>query len=1142
VARLTRSPVRAIAMLRQRAVSRGALACAVASLVAATVPALGGHGSSAFAQPASPSPSGSTGGAPSPGPTGPAIKLLNPSTGYEPGLDPTGEDPPKISDKYDGVDEAYPVAAWTAGVPPGALVEASLRYEGENEIVIGQLARLGSSSVWETAWDVPESLPTGPATLHVGLYQVTAQGIVEVARDDVEVEMRHKGEDETSTDGVADDTAEMTSPAQGAPLGFYKPRSGAWRVVVEGNVSQSTTRVQAFYTTTTPGSAPRFTPCGTTTTASFTAIPGDIRAKNVRLACTLGTNDLPSDATALAIVAISGDNASNFPETQEAADAHLIVPYLQSPEQMLLRMAPWVRGLPNGCLAATVFVVDHLGRPVHGANIDIHAIGPDDQLSFGSVAAGNGQQPPDRGGHALQSSTTCAGVVAGQHALHRQPGASDSKHRESTTGAALGRFVFQFYSESPGTTQLVAWVDDEEIETEGQLRPSDTDTLDEGEPSVEGNLQWYGAAPTLSFDPPGGTGSPGECLEYILKARSALAPVAAVNVDLHVQSKVDGVRFCTPEGGPALRAPAAGPHTPIDDAQSHETGAATPTIHAETETDSAGNLHFGLTAPAAGDATVTAWIDGEAGADNDVMDGSDPRATGTASWADCAAGAHASFVNPSAYGPGSAGPGSGTNVSTEQDADRAVHVVVRTDCPSFAQTIEIQLATGATFRTLGNATHVPGTDTYEFAWTPVPTDGSHRLRAHVVGAPADQDQTVTVNAQDATGGDPTEQADEAVELTQPMNGAPAGFLRGVTEVRGIASAGAEGVDLFYSRVAAKDTPAGADWIACGYAPLDGSGTAVQSWTGQCALKGSDQPSQITAVAALTVDCGLGQDGCDAAPAASARQLPTFKKDSGDAHRVYGYEALPRVTILPAENEAKTGECTLFTMHVADATAQPMPAENVDIHLTGPSETATFCTPTGGSAWHAPAEGGHSAAPGRDGQSVHENASGPDTYHVEGVTDSEGRFAFGVSSDAAGDMEILAWLDRVDDDVVGDGETTDTSLMHWLAGTRCTLTGTARADRLTATREPDHICALGGNDRVRGLGGDDVLVGGPGRDVLVGGPGDDVLLGGRGRDLLDGGSGVDRCSGGRDKDRLRRCDPPGRRSHGGRPDRALTPYG
>lgn len=1132
---------------RRRAASAAIVAALVATLAA------GAYAASPQALAQQPSPSPSPGGSsPAPGPEGPAISLLNPAVGYDPELDPSGPDAPKVSDRYDGVDTLYPIVAAVAKPPPGAVVEASIRYDDANEITIGSLGRVGESNIWELLWDIPASLGEGSATIAVGVYEPTPTGIVERSRDEVVVDMRHKAAGQPSTDGAADVAVDLTSPAQASPLGFFQPRGATWRTVLEGRATAGTTGVRGFYTTSPLGTEPRYVTCGRANptgigvpaTGDFAGTPDDPGSITFRLACVLGAGDAASAVTAVGVVA-EGSDSGGPPATQESADVNGIAAYLQSPDTMKVELAPWTRG-PVPCLLGTALVTDHLGQRVQGANVDVHISGPGDSLAFGP--GGTAQAAPDKGVHPTESGFNCMGNPAGQQGIHRQPGADDLKHREASAGTALGRFGFQLYSTAVGISEVTAWIDDEEIEEEGDLRPSDNDALDAGEPVAESRFQWLGATPTVAFDPAGGSVAPGECLPFVMKARSAGAPVPGVNVDLHAQSKLDSVRFCTPTGGAPVRAPDKGTHEGIDANQSGDPPTAQPattsTVHAETESDSAGNVTFGLVAPSPGDATVTAWLDGETGADNDVMDGADPRATGTASWADCTNAGHASFVSPSAYGTRTTGPGTGTNVSTELDADRAVHVVVRTDCSNFAEVIEIQLVQGNTFRTLGNATRIDDTDTYEFLWTPVPADGPHRLRAHVVGAPADQEQMVTVNAQDATGGDPTEQADETVELAQPANGLPAGFVDAATEVRGLASAGAEGVDLFYTKVAAKDTPAGPDWVPCGHVPLDGAGTAVQSFTGRCALVDTDQPAQVTAVAALTVDCGLGQNGCDAGPTASARQLPTFKKDSGDAHRVFGYEAVPLVSITPAENEATAGQCVPFTLTVADDTSQPMPGENVDVHLTGPADDATFCKAAGSSDWHPPAEGGHSATPGRDDQSGHENAAGADTYHVEGVSDSEGHFSFGVTSSAAGDSELVAWLDRIENDVADAGETTDASLMHWIvSGTRCTATGTQGRDRLRGTAGPDRICALGGNDRLSGLAGNDVLLGGAGNDVLVGGPGRDVLSGGRGRDLLDGRGGRDRCSGGRQRDSLARCE---RRPGGGRasrgPDRAFVPFG
>jgi Tol biopolymer transport system component len=90
--------------------------------------------------------------------------------------------------------------------------------------------------------------------------------------------------------------------------------------------------------------------------------------------------------------------------------------------------------------------------------------------------------------------------------------------------------------------------------------------------------------------------------------------------------------------------------------------------------------------------------------------------------------------------------------------------------------------------------------------------------------------------------------------------------------------------------------------------------------------------------------------------------------------------------------------------------------------------------------------------------------------------------------------------------------------------RCTIRGTAHAERLVGTSGPDEICGFGGDDRILARGGNDVVLGGDGNDVIVGGDGRDRLFGGRGadtiearghgRDALDGGPGRDRPRGDR----------------------------
>jgi uncharacterized repeat protein (TIGR01451 family) len=69
-----------------------------------------------------------------------------------------------------------------------------------------------------------------------------------------------------------------------------------------------------------------------------------------------------------------------------------------------------------------------------------------------------------------------------------------------------------------------------------------------------------------------------------------------------------------------------------------------------------------------------------------------------------------------------------------------------------------------------------------------------------------------------------------------------------------------------------------------------------------------------------------------------------------------------------------------------------------------------------------------------------------------------------------------------------------------AGTRATIVGTRRADKLKGTVRRDVIAGLAGNDRIFGLAGNDLICGGSGNDRLFGGTGKDRLRGGPGIDL------------------------------------------
>ncbi len=85
------------------------------------------------------------------------------------------------------------------------------------------------------------------------------------------------------------------------------------------------------------------------------------------------------------------------------------------------------------------------------------------------------------------------------------------------------------------------------------------------------------------------------------------------------------------------------------------------------------------------------------------------------------------------------------------------------------------------------------------------------------------------------------------------------------------------------------------------------------------------------------------------------------------------------------------------------------------------------------------------------------------------------------------------------------------------GLRCTIRGTATADRLRGTPHADVICGFGGNDTIDGGAGNDRIDGGAGSDRLAGGAGSDRLSGGGGNDVLSGGAGRDTLVGGSGND-------------------------
>lgn len=1129
----------------------GAVLCLTLALAGTS---LGRTGAFVAAQP-SPSGSGSPSGPPQP--EGAAIQFLNPSAAYrpvtqvqeppEPVIDPdnpgaTG-DTPKLSDKFDGVDEAYHVVTAVNDPPSTALVELYYVPDGESEITLGEMTPVpGSPDTYEFFWDISDDLDAYFGTLVVRMYQQTPDGFEEIAADEEPVRLQQKEGQFFDEPPIAEaETVEMLWPSMNGPLGFYKGAGAGtvWRTVVEGLASPAlfdpTTgetpstgadQVRVFYSTTPPGAEPEYTLCGTVGTSTG----GPNGAESWAVTCALAEDARPSQVTALAAVALQNharqNNAARY--SQEAADVHRVQPYLQRVQDMtidlrsstssdsgLRRHALLGGSLDEACIAYEVRVTDLLDRPVQGANIDIHMRGPSDQIQFGTetdsgITTGAKQKPQKD--HSSEAGRDCsANSNTADQGDHNVPGANDIKHIESTGGTGqsggggttFGEWQFQLWSSAAGDTELTAWIDDEPVTTDTQKREADDDLLEDTEKRDTNFAQWFNESPAVSIDPAGATAAAGECQRFIVRVRSGNRPVRGANVDVHASGPSNDLDFCNPGDGSTLEAPQGGTgHNAEDAGESAHAGEPPVAQHTEGQTNDAGNLIVGIVSPVAGDTTMTAWYDGgEAPFDNDTLDSGEAAATANTNWLVSTGDAVVSFLNPSAYGD------DGTNVAKTHDVDDAYHIVTRV---SSLQPVGIELfyrfEDGPLVK-IADATRVGQTDTHEAYWPVDVADGDYTLVARVVGTTITAEQAITVrNEGDPL--DPTVEPFETAEITAPLDGARAAFVRGALQVRGVASAGADGVTVYYTKVGSTTTPGSDAWTECATTTLP-TGDAPQEFTLDCELAGGDQPALVTGIAVLPYNCFGGT--CDLGP----------ENGAGDAHRVLGTEANPLLAVEPAEAAAPVGSCHKFVVTLRDQTGQPIPDQNLDAHLVGPGGGGNFCSPEDGSGTprRAPNDGGH-LSDGNETDEGYHDEGGTTTRHTEAETNGNGRFIVGIESATVGDSQLIVWLDENDNDAQDGGETTDTSIMHWEDEGACDITGTSGSDELEGSDASETICGFGGNDVIRGGGGDDVIGGGAGNDRLRGNAGSDTVRGGAGKDSVFGGGGSDRLTGGGGNDTLK----------------------
>lgn len=1155
-------------------------------------------------------------GAPTPPPgDGPVtVQLVNPFA-----QSPAG----RVSGRFDGVDTTFHVVAALENAPAGATVEAYVVANGRNERTIGLLCPTeGSPSTYERDWTPPADLAEGPAVIRVRVFDGAGAGARSIASDEVSVNLQHVDDasgvpNPNPSAAPAAETVELSWPKNGGALGFYKTRgSSAWKTTVRGRLSTgATSPIKVLYSTSPLSLEPRFVECGSGD-ALTTQTDHNTRAIFFVAGCTLGSSDAPSSVTAVAVSAMkpSSDRASPS-DVPQSSDAHVVRPYVQDPATMKVTVHPVTPSFPTGaypsglrriagegCLEFVARVVDHLGQPVTGANVDAIVAGPGDETQF---AGDTNVKAPDVKA-AEEAGTDCSGGSNGKQGFTVVPDGPNVKAVETEMGTDYrGEWRVRIASRESGGSTLEMWVDDTRVENEGVERSPDDDQRQSGESSVLTSPQWLDAGVRLRLEPHNASAAVGTCQRVELSLAGGDVALGGFNVDIHVRVADPELRLCDLASTDVLRPPDVshkGQGHPADTPECEGSGPRC--FHVEGVTNDAGKLTFGLTSAFPGTARVVAWADGEPGVDDDAYLG-EVKDDIAVNFVGQAGQAAVRILNPMVADVRQIVDGTprGDATTNGKVSGSELRVVARVNTPYLAPTLDVLVAPSGSSKyvRVGEAERVGLSDTYAFEWnlnepiedhpptttpspsstptrpprptaTPTPTetpeatprptivptvtpppapsatpppttaegvpDGLYKLRLVIPGTAASDMREVEVNRViDPERRDSTLPYERA-SLTAPAAGATLGFSGGSALITGFASAGSEGVDLFYSTATSKERPV---WKMCGHVDLAPNGSA-QSFSGECSLERNDNPETVSAVAAVAFSCSFPQPECsDPVPP----RLPDGSTVGpgrsgayglGDAVRVYGCVGSPCVSLQPGEWQADVGGCVPFVVTAGDYSGEPVGGVMVAVSASGPADGVKFCAVEGGTPAIRPPLG----VPEQDGPgSVTVEPNGPDTHHLRGFTDAKGQFVFGLTSSQSGYDDIYSRIEGdatqvkagLDENFDGlpDAGSAHRGVMHWLLPDRCTVFGSADSEVIVGTSGDDKICTLDGDDVVFADAGNDIVLGGSGNDQIFGEAGDDLLLGELGndqilgedgRDVLRGGPGDDELNGGPGADSLR----------------------
>lgn len=534
----------------------------------------------------------------------PAIAFVNPS-GYG-----NSTAPPEISDVQDA-DGFVHLVAWAKEIPSSALVEFEIQPTGQNAATF-TADRVGTGDTWEAFVLLPDTYTDGATyTLRVRLYRGVPGDAEEVANDEMTVEVN-----QSNVPPPPGESVEMSYPDNGSRLGIFVPKGKRPVAVFDYAASAGTEQVRAFYTLSDPGNDPVWEPtCGS-------AAPDDGGFGKVR--CILAEGHNPLDVTAVALVSNRAAPAPPAPPNEaldSSGDAHRVLPYLQQPAHVEVANGNATVQLAK-CHLLTAVVEDQFGRPVAGANVDVHADGPEDELHFSSRGDGpmaertDASQAPDNGHVSKENAKRCSdNTNSGQQGDHNVPGRDDAKHIESVAGTSdPGQFRFALRSDYAGGTFITVWAD-----------VDDDDQADLNEATGGTQLGWGSPPPppatTVFLTPASANATNGSCVAFEAVARRGGSPFANANVDVHLSGPDAGVNFCDVSGGTTRRPPDSGGHV----GDTHEDGVR----HGEAEADPAGKFVFGVTSATSGTTQILAWVDNT---DDDLLSG-EPSATSSVTWA-----------------------------------------------------------------------------------------------------------------------------------------------------------------------------------------------------------------------------------------------------------------------------------------------------------------------------------------------------------------------------------------------------------------------------------------------------------------------------------------------------------------------------